>query len=81
MAYYSFSLYFFFFDLSIDIINNKINMGNACGSPNDSRGKNSSNGMNDEMNLWGDYFSSDTRAMIAALEFCRIKYKLDIIET
>jgi hypothetical protein len=33
------------------------------------------------MCLWGDYFSPDTRTMIAALEYCRIKYKFDIIET
>ena len=56
-------------------------MGNACGSPNDSRGANQNDGAADEMHLWGDYFSTDTRSIIAALELAKIKHKLDIIET
>ena len=48
-------------------------MGALCGGTNNhSRGA----VLNDEMTVWGDYYSADTRSIIAILFYCNINYRL-----
>ena len=55
-------------------------MGNLCGSPNDSRGY-ENDAQRDTITLWADYFSPQSRAMIAILDYCKIPYKIEAIDT
>jgi hypothetical protein len=55
-------------------------MGNLCGGPDDlSRGLDSQGAQ--EMVVWGDHFSADTRAIIATLFYCSIDYRVQPIDS
>lgn len=57
-------------------------MGNLCSGPNDmNRGRNGGDNLKECIVIYGDYFSTDTRTIIAALDYCDISYTIQEIQT
>ena len=55
-------------------------MGQLCSAPDPSLGGRLDNSK-EEVVIWGDYFSPQTRTTIGVLEHCGIKYRIEAIDT
>ena len=57
-------------------------MGNMCGAPGDSRGAPLMSSKKAQIvTLWADYYSSQNRAMIAAFDYCKVPYEIEVIDS
>jgi hypothetical protein len=53
-----------------------------CGGPKDSRGAPSVSQKESQMvRIYADYFSTQSRTMIAVLDYCQISYDLEVIDS